>query len=123
MSFPITRFSLFPSYQLSSFPIYSFAPRHPARFLFYITDFFSPALPLRILFCKGNAGDCSNTKSFIALTEKSSSAHRAYFPLPIWLIDRHHSWKAKNIPWAGRKASKQREEKTSEQWHTRMTIK
>ena len=104
MSFPITRFSLFPSYQLSSFPIYSFAPRHPARFLFYLTDFFSPALPLRILFCKGNAGDCSNTKSSIALTEKSSSASRVYFPLPIWLIDRHHSWKAKNIPWAGRKS-------------------
>ena len=38
------------------------------------------------------------------LTEKSSSACRAYFSLPIWLFDRHHSWKAKNIPWAGRKS-------------------
>ena len=104
MSFPITRFSLFPSYQLSSFPIYSFAPRHPARFLFYITDFFSPALPLRILFCKGNAGDCSNTKSSIAFDRKIFLCVRAYFSLPIWLFDRHHSWKAKNIPWAGRKS-------------------
>lgn len=83
---PYYKIFSFPSYQLSSFPIYSFAPRHPARFLFYITDFFSPALPLRILFCKGNAGDCSNTKSSIAFDRKIFLCVQSVFSLPIWLL-------------------------------------
>ena len=54
----------------------------PPWFPFYVTDFFSPALPLRILFCKGNAGDCSNTKSSIAFDRKIFLCVQSVFSAP-----------------------------------------
>lgn len=96
----LTDIRLFPTLSKLSFlslvstiilPHIQLRPHHPALNALIQNRSFSPALPLRILFRKGNAGDCPNTKPCISLTEKSSSVYRAYFSFPIWLFGRHHS--------------------------------